>query len=109
MQETRLNLLLTSLLNQILNFFSNPWRRLSLNIIAFLLGFFLSNTIASIAGQAGRWDVTFAFIFLIFTEGSNIIIYRNRNPNKPLWRTTLNAFKLGFAYSLYLEGLKLAS
>ncbi|AUC62085.1 hypothetical protein AA637_13455 [Cyanobacterium sp. HL-69] len=109
MQETRLNILLTGIGNQIIDFFSNPWRRLSLNVIAFLLGFFLANTISSIAGQAARWDVTFAFFFLLFTEGSNIIIYKNRNPNKPLWRTTLNAFKIGFAYSLYLEGLKLAS
>ncbi|MGY6530890.1 MAG: DUF565 domain-containing protein [Cyanobacterium sp.] len=109
MQETRLNTLLTSLGNQIVSFFSNPWRRLSLNVIAFLLGYFLTVNLAAIMGQAGGWDVTYAFFFLLFTEGSNIIIYKNRNPNKPLWRTTLNAFKIGCAYSLYLEGLKLAS
>lgn len=109
MQETRLNILLTSIGNQIVDFFSNPWRRLSLNIIAFLLGFFLASTTAAIAGQAGKWDVTYAFFFLIFTEGSNIIIYKNQNPHKPLWRTTLNALKIGFAYCLYLEALKLGS
>ncbi|MBE9221978.1 DUF565 domain-containing protein [Cyanobacterium stanieri LEGE 03274] len=109
MQDTRLNILLTGIVNQTVNFFRNPWRRLSLNIIGFLLGFFLASAISSIAGQAARWDVTFAFFFLIFTEGSNIIIYKNRNPNKPLWRTTLNALKIGFAYGLYLEALKLGS
>lgn len=109
MQDTRLNILLTGIVNQTVNFFDNPWRRLSLNVICFLLGFFLANALSLFFGQAARWDVTVAVFFVLFTEGSNIIIYKNRNPNKPLWRTTLNALKIGFAYGLYLEALKLGS
>ena len=109
MQETRLNILLTNAVNQTIDFFTNPWRRLALNVICFLLGFFLASAISSIAGQAALWDVYVAVFFLLFTEGANIIIYRNRNPDKPLWRTTLNALKIGFAFGLYLEALKLGS
>ncbi|MGI0480865.1 DUF565 domain-containing protein [Geminocystis sp. CENA526] len=110
MQETRLNLLIQRLVNQFLGFFTNPWRQLSLIIICLLLGFFLANVLSATAGQAARWDVTIALFFLLFTEISSYIIYRRRDiDRKPAWVDLLNSLKIGFAYALYLEALKLGS
>lgn len=108
MQETRLNLLIERLVNQFFRFFTNPWRQLSLIIICALLGFFLANLITTSAGQSGRWDISIALFFLLFTETTNYIIYRRRN-EKPPWIDLLNSLKIGFVYGVYLEALKLGS
>lgn len=110
MQQTRLNSLIGRFFRQFTNFFSNPWRKLSLLIILLLLGFFVANVLTTSSGQSARWDVTIATIFLIFTEFSSFFIYRRSNPtNKSSWLEMLNTFKIGFAYGLYLEALKLGS
>ncbi|MBF2056647.1 MAG: DUF565 domain-containing protein [Cyanobacterium sp. T60_A2020_053] len=109
MQETRLNLLLSRFINQITGFFINPWRRFSLNIICLFLGFFLASAIAATVGQQTRLDITMALFFTAFVEGASILIYRNRDSNNPLWRSTLNSLKIGLIYGLALEALKLNS
>ncbi len=110
MQQTRLNLLIGTFIRQFANFLVNPWRKLSLIIIFVLLGFFLANALSTSAGQAARWDVTIALLFLLFTEISSILIYRRpSSENKSPWFDLLNSLKIGFAYALYLEALKLGS
>ncbi|MBL1209039.1 DUF565 domain-containing protein [Geminocystis sp. GBBB08] len=110
MQQTRLNLLITTLINQFVSFLVNPWRKLSFIIISLLLGYFLANILTTSAGQLGRWDVSIALIFLLFTEFSSMFIYRRSNsPNKSPWLDLLNSLKIGFIYGLYLEALKLGS
>lgn len=109
MQETRLNILLSRSINQVTGFFVNPWRRLSLNIISFLSGFFLASFIPATSGQQGRLDNVMAIFITVFVEGASIVIYRNRDKDNPLWRNTLNALKIGLVYGLALEALKLNS
>jgi hypothetical protein len=117
MQETRLNILLNLILNNIRRFFANPWRKLSLIFVFLLFGFFMASAIASTTGQAARWDITVAAILLIFTEISSIIAYRRsankqRSPNsttQSLFIDLLNYFKMGIIYGLFLEAFKLNS
>lgn len=109
MQNTRLNILLNSLFNRIINFFRNPWRKLSLITISFFLGFFMASAISTTIGQLARLDITMSLFFLFFTEGVSIIAYRQGKNNKIIGLDILNSFKVGFTYGLYLEAITLAT
>ena len=108
MQDTRLTRLLDGASDRLGRWFSNPWRKLSVQIISLLGGFFLGSTMAAVAGQAARWDTTIAGILLITTETINWLIHRNGG-NKFLPLELLNYVKIGFVYCLFLEAFKLGS
>lgn len=110
MQETRLNLLLNSLINQITSFLNNPWRQLSFIVIGWLSGYMASDLISTTLSQAGKWDTPIALVYLFFTEITSMIVYRdNQRKNKVNWTDLLNSFKIGFTFSLYLSAMTLAS
>lgn len=105
MQQTRLNLLVTVLINRLNNFFNNPWRKLSLILIALLGGFVLGPTISSSLGQTSVWDPSVALVYLVLTETINLIVYRNSNfrQSNSFWMNVLNGLKMGFIYALFLQ------
>ena len=110
MQQTRLSLLVSQFTNQCRNFVANPWRRLSVIIIGWLLGFCLPTLLTSSLTQEGRWDTSLALIFLVFTELINKIVFSvNKSSVKPWWSDLLYSFKLGFIYSLFLHASILTS
>jgi hypothetical protein len=111
MQETRLNLLINTIINRFNKFFNNPWRKLSLVFLCLFIGFFSASTLTANVGQAGAWDTSVAFIYLIIIESINMIVYQKRNdsPNNSLWINIINSLKIGFIYDLFLESLKLNS
>ena len=115
MQRTRLNSLVTITGDRLELLFSNPWRRISLNLISILLGFFMGSAIVTTAGQRAVWDVPAAVILFAFTELTSMVVYRGRrNKNSPptrrsLYTDVLNLFKIGLIYSLFLEAFKLGS
>jgi len=110
MQNTRLNRLVDSIGNRASQWLSNPWRRLSLQIIGLLLGFLLGSVISTVAGQAANWDVVAAATVLIAIEIVNGVVYRrNESEEKPFALGLMNALKIGITYSLFLEAFKLGS
>ena len=115
MQRTRLNSLVTVTGDRLELLFSNPWRRLSLSIISILLGFFMGSAIITTAGQDAVWDIPAAAVLFSFTELISMFVYRRRpskvNPpqRRSLYIDTLNLFKIGLIYSLFLEAFKLGS
>jgi len=110
MQNTRLNTLVDVTLNRLDEWLKNPWRRTSIQLLAFLLGFIAGQFIASIAGQKANLDVTMAAVFLIIIESYSRLIYRSNGEwTKSLFLQTLNWFKIGVMYCLFLEAFKLAS
>jgi hypothetical protein len=111
MQRTRLSTLATVTSDRLTSFFGNPWRRLSLQAIALLLGIFVGQAVATTAGQSGKWDVPSAGILVVCTELISVFAYRgNRNRQRsPLLRESLNLLKIGITYSLFLEAFKLGS
>ena len=108
MQRTRLNTLIEVRGEQLTQYFSNPWRRISLSLIGFLLGFFIGSAVSTTAGQDAQWDVVCAALVLLFSEIISWWIYR-RSRRLPLWGEMLNTLKIGVAYSLFLEAFKLGS
>jgi hypothetical protein len=112
MQRTRLNTLAEITRTQTQDFFRNPWRRISLILLAFLLGFFVGAAIATTAGQNAQWDVVGAALILIFAEIVNRWAYgraRPRESGSSFVLEILNYFKMGILYSLFLEAFKLGS
>lgn len=109
MQNTRLNQIVDATANQVQRWLRNPWRRISLFIICLLLGFFAGTAVSTIAGQEARLELTVGAVLLVITELITRLAYSKRSITNSLWVGLLNAFRLGFIYSMYVEALKLGS
>ena len=116
MQRTRLNSLVDITGDRLELLFSNPWRRISLSLIAILSGFFMGSALVTTAGQDAVWDVPAAAVVFTFTELISRLVYgrRQRQQDSPpkrrsLYIDVLNLFKVGLIYSLFLEAFKLGS
>ncbi|MCC5598963.1 DUF565 domain-containing protein [Nostoc favosum] len=110
MQNTRLNNLFDAIGTRLGQWFLNPWRRLSLQIISFLFGFFLGNAVSTTAGQEGVLDIVVAAFLVLLTEVTSRIFYSPRFlSRRSLLVDSLNLLKVGFIYSLFLEAFKLGS
>lgn len=112
MQNTRLNLLLSSLSSQTRQFFLNPWRKITLLLLSLLLGIFMGVAIVTSAGQNGRLDIIVAAILLIFTEVISWFVYRRpyqNNSQTSSFIEVFNTFKIGLTYSLYIQAFVLGS
>jgi Protein of unknown function (DUF565) len=115
MQRTRLNSLVTVTGDRLELLFSNPWRRISLNLISILLGFFMGSAIVTTAGQNAVWDIVAAAFLFTFTELVSMTVYRRRQEKitspvkRSLYFEMLNLFKIGLIYNLFLEAFKLGS
>ena len=114
MQRTRLNNLVTVAEVRLGLLFSNPWRRIALSFISILMGFFMGSAIVTTAGQDAAWDVTGAATIFLFTEIVSRLVYGRKQVNvntrrNALLFNTLNLFKIGITYSLFLEAFKLGS
>jgi hypothetical protein len=118
MQNTRLNNLVEALVTRLGQWLTNPWRRISVILISLLLGVFLGTAIPTTAGQTAEWDVVAAGILILVTEFISRIVYgpARQNAQSPeeaqrgsLFRETINSFKIGLTYSLFVEAFKLGS
>ena len=115
MQRTRLSTLTDAAIYRVESFFGNPWRRISLMVIALLFGFFFGSAVSTTSGQTASWDIVVAGFLLLFTEVISRWVYSNRQQQpgtgnrSDLWKDVLNYFKIGMIYSLYLEAFKLGS
>lgn len=112
MQRTRLNTLVDRLGDRWIRWIFNPWRRLSLVIIALLFGNFFAIAIATVAGQTADLDVVVAAFLLVAVEVASWLVYR-RSPGtgerRSLPLEVLNSFKIGIIYGLFVEAFKLGS
>jgi Protein of unknown function (DUF565) len=112
MQNTRLSNLLGYVSINLRNWLANPWRRTSVMIICLLGGYFLGGAISLISGQAAVSDIAIAAVMLAITELVNFLAYRKRENYTLLggWGANLiNALKIGFIYSMFVEAFKLGS
>ena len=118
MQNTRLNNLVDVILRQLGQWFSNPWRRVSVVLISLLLGVFLGTAIPTTSGQTAEWDVIGAGVLVLFTEVVSRFVYgRNRRQavaaeaasRRSLFAEVLNSLKIGLTYSMFVEAFKLGS
>jgi hypothetical protein len=111
MQNTRLSNLLSFLASHLRAWIQNPWRRASVWLICLLLGNFLGPAISLVTGQLAQLDIVVALVMLTVTELVSWLVYRQKSASQldSFALESLNALKLGFVYSLFVESLKLAS
>ena len=108
MQKTFLYKSSTNFIDRLANWAVNPWRRYSLLAIIFLGGFFIGSSLGMINGVLALMDPVGAFIVLIFLEiliKSRFVFLKSRKPI--ILIRAIDMFRLGLAYGLVSEGLKL--
>ena len=123
MQNNRLNRFFAVGADQLGQWLSNPWRRLSVILMNLLFGFFLANVISTTTGQTADLDILVSSLLLITVEVISFLFYRRRKqqvqptetpdlsrPARPIHLLDMaNALKIGLTYGLFLEAFKLGS
>ena len=108
MQKTVLYKSSAKILDKLANWAANPWRRYSLLVIIFLLGFLIGSSLGMINGVLALMDPIGAFITLIFLELLIKFRFLFLNSKKPIILIrVVDMFRIGIAYGLFSEGLKL--
>tara|TARA_Y100001968_G_C19364475_1_gene721700 strand:+ start:934 stop:1275 length:342 start_codon:yes stop_codon:yes gene_type:complete len=90
------------------NWAANPWRRYSLLAIIFFIGFLIGSSLGMINGVLALMDPVGAFITLIFLEilvKARFVFLETKKPI--ILIRVFDMFRIGLAYGLISEGLKL--
>ena len=86
----------------------NPWRRYSLSLIIFLIGYFLGSSLGMVSAVVELMDPVAAFLSVVFIE---ILIGLRRNlrfeRKKNFLLLLLDSLRLGLIYGFFTESLKL--
>ena len=86
----------------------NPWRRYSLSLIIFLIGYFLGSSLGMVSAVVEIMDPVAAFLSVVFIE---ILIGLRRNlrfeRKKKFLLLLLDSLRLGLIYGFFTESLKL--
>ncbi|MEM9539146.1 MAG: DUF565 domain-containing protein [Cyanobacteria bacterium P01_E01_bin.42] len=116
MQNTRLNNIANGLGDRVSQLINNPWRRISVILLALFVGFFGASAITSTTGQLAIPDVSAAVITTVIIESIGRFTYSRERVTRSLAATrqaffwdTLNSFKIGFVIGITLEAFKLNS
>jgi len=108
MQKTFLYKSSAKIVDRLANWAANPWRRYSLLVIIFLIGFFIGSSLGMINGVLALMDPVGAFVVLIFLEiliKARFIFLESKNPIIVI--RVFDMFRIGLTYGLFSEGLKL--
>ena len=108
MQQTFLYNSSTKIIERLANWAANPWRRYSLLVIIFLIGFLAGSSLGMINGVLALMDPVGAFIALIFLElliQARFLFLKSKKPI--ILVRVFDMFRIGLAYGLFSEGLKL--
>ena len=106
LQSTRLQTNVGEAIQRLDQWARNPWRRLSLLALAWLIGFLFGSAITSVAGVLGQMDPVAALLVVL---GAELTIRRRRSSDAALKlpQQLLDLGRIGFLYGLFLEGFKL--
>ena len=108
MQQTVLYKTSAKIIDRLATWAANPWRRYSLLVIIFLLGFLIGSSLGMINGVLALMDPVGAFITLIFLElliKARFFFLQSKKPI--ILIRVFDMFRIGIAYGLFSEGLKL--
>tara|TARA_Y100001968_G_C19428650_1_gene755791 strand:- start:1861 stop:2202 length:342 start_codon:yes stop_codon:yes gene_type:complete len=90
------------------NWAINPWRRYSLYLIIFLIGFFLGSSLGMINGALSMMDPIGAFFTVLIIE-LTVSLRRNSvlNKKRSVAFNSIDMVRIGLLYGLFMEGFKL--
>ena len=108
MQKTFLYKSSTKIVDRLASWALNHWRRYSLLAIIFFIGFLIGSSLGMINGVLALMDPVGAFIALIFLEiliKARFVFLKSKKPI--IIVRVFDMFRIGLAYGLFSEGLKL--
>ena len=108
MQKTFLYKSSAKIVDRLANWAGNPWRRYSLLVIIFLLGFLIGSSLGMINGVLALMDPVGALVTLIFLElliKARFFFLKSKKPI--ILIRVFDMFRIGVTYGLFSEGLKL--
>ena len=87
---------------------NNPWRKYSLALIIFFIGYFFGSSLGMISAVFELMDPISALVSIIIIEF--LIKLRrtlNLNKNKKFFNLLIDCLRIGLFYGFFTEGLKL--
>jgi len=107
-QQTRFQILIVDNLKTISNWAVNPWRRYSVVLIMFLIGYFFGSSLGMISAVYNLMDPIGALISVLIIE---ILINIRRvlfsDKNKRFFLLIIDFLRIGLMYGFFTESLKL--
>ena len=107
-QQTRFQILIVDNLKTISNWAANPWRRYSVVLIMFFVGYFFGSSLGMISAVYNLMDPVGALISVIIIE---ILIKIRRallsDKNKNFFLLIVDFLRIGLLYGFFTESLKL--
>jgi len=107
-QQTRFQILIVDNLKTISNWAVNPWRRYSVVLIMFFVGYFFGSSLGMISAVYNLMDPVGALISVLIIE---ILINIRRvlfsDKNKRFFLLIIDFLRIGLMYGFFTESLKL--
>ena len=107
-QKTRFQVLIIDNLRTISNWAANPWRRYSVVLIMFFIGYFFGSSLGMISAVYNLMDPVGALISVLLIE---ILINIRRvlfsDKNKRFFLLIIDSLRIGLMYGFFTESLKL--
>ena len=107
-QKTKFQIFIVDILKTISNWAVNPWRRYSLTLITFFVGYFLGSSLGMISAVYNLMDPVGALISVLLIE---ILINIRRvlfsDKNKRFFLLIIDFLRIGLMYGFFTESLKL--
>ena len=106
-QKTKFQIFVIDNLKTISSWAVNPWRRYSLALIIFFVGYFFGSSLGMISAVYNLMDPVSALISVLIIE---IIIKLRRsllNENKKFFLLITDFLRIGLLYGFFTESLKL--
>ncbi len=107
-QQTRFQILIVDNLKTISNWAANPWRRYSVVLIMFFVGYFFGSSLGMISAVYNLMDPVGALFSVLLIE---ILINIRRvlfsDKNKRFFLLIIDFLRIGLMYGFFTESLKL--
>ena len=107
-QQTRFQILIVDNLKTISNWAANPWRRYSVVLLMFFIGYFFGSSLGMISAVYNLMDPVGALISVLLIE---ILINIRRvlfsDKNKRFFLLIIDFLRIGLMYGFFTESLKL--
>ena len=107
-QQTRFQILIVDNLKTISNWSANPWRKYSIVLLMFFIGYFFGSSLGMISAVYNLMDPVGALISVLLIE---ILINIRRvlfsDKNKRFFLLIIDFLRIGLTYGFFTESLKL--
>jgi len=107
-QKTRFQILIVDNIKTISNWAANPWRRYSVVLIMFFIGYFFGSSLGMISAVYNLMDPIGALISVLIIEMLiNIRRVLFSDKNKKFFLLIIDFLRIGLLYGFFTESLKL--